>query len=212
MEKVKSIMVLDIETLPNKLDENMSKLLDHKVRNEEESKKERKKLEYRFHEPAYARICCISTYYHNPIKGVDQERTFFSRDNEKEVLENFINYISSFKGVFVHFNGLDFDIPFILFKCCQYGIEPPPRFCNLIRFRTDPHFDIFQLLNAWGKFRLSLAEACEVFGIKNSKDELHGLDTLTFLSQASDEDIQIYNKADVFSTFKLYQKGIKVFQ
>ena len=163
-----NILVFDIETLPNDLNETTTKLLEHKVRNVVEEKKEQEKLQYRFHEPQYARVCCISCIWDNGTGNV-KAKTFFSRDNEKEVIEGFIKYISNFRGKFVTFNGLDFDAPFIIYKGAQYGIEPPQRFCNLIRFRTDPHADLMQMLSAWGKFRISLAEACYSFGIPDRK-------------------------------------------
>ncbi len=205
------IIVFDIETLPNELDEITSKLLDHKVRNVVEEKKEQEMLQYRFHEPAYAKVCCIGALYDKGDGSEIKQKTFFSRDNEKEVIENFINYISQFTGKFVSFNGLDFDAPFILYKCCQYGIEPPQRFCNLVRFRVTPHFDLMQILTVWGKFRISLAEACYSFGI-TVKENLHGLDILTFLQQASDEDIQLYCQEDVQSTYMLYKKVSLIYQ
>jgi len=205
-------LILDIETLPNDLNENMEFLLNKKVQNELEEKKERRKLEYRFHEPPYARVCSISTIWSSDGESISREETFFSRNDERKVIEEFITYISKFSGVFVHYNGLDFDVPFILAKCALYGIDPPQRFCNLIRFRTNPHYDIMQVYTAWGRFRVNLAELLITFGISNSKDVLQGKDTLAFLLEASDEDIQKYNMEDVRSTFELYKRINKVFK
>jgi predicted PolB exonuclease-like 3'-5' exonuclease len=201
-----SVIVFDIETLPNDLDDTMYYLLEHKVRNVVEEKKEQEMLHYRFHEPPYARICAISVIWSKDGETVTQEKLFFNRNDEKQILEEFIKFIKNFTGRFVHFNGLDFDVPFILYKCCQYGIEPPQRFCNLIRFRSEPHFDLMQILTAWGKFRISLAEALVTFGIKNSKNVLQGKDTLLFLLSATNDEIKEYSMEDTKSTFELYKK------
>jgi len=205
-------MSLDIETLPKELDDRMLFLLNKKVQNEPEEKKERRKLEYTFHEPQYAKVCSIGTLYSADGENISQEDIFFSRDDEKGVIEAFIHHISRFQGIFTHFNGLDFDVPFILAKCVQYGIDPPSRFCNLIRFRTNPHYDLMQVYTAWGKFKVNLAELLITFGVTNSKDILDYQDTLSFLQTASDEDIQKYNMADVRSTFEAYKKISKIYK
>ena len=45
-------------------------------------------------------------------------------DEEQQILEMFCQYASSFVGFF-HFNGTRFDIPFLEFRCQQYGISSP---------------------------------------------------------------------------------------
>ena len=207
-----NIITFDIETHPLELDENMSRLLDYKIRNVPEEDKEKKKLEYMFHEPQFAKVISIAVIYYNASTEEITETVFYSRDNEKEIVEKFIQYISRFKGRFVHYNGLDFDVPFLLYKCALYEIEPNSRFSNLIRFRNDPHYDLMQVLSSWGKFKIRLAEALVSFGIKNSKDVLEDRYVLDFLREGSDEDIKKYNLEDVRSTFQLYQSVSKVYQ
>ena len=45
-------------------------------------------------------------------------------DEEQQILEMFCQYASAFSG-FCHFNGTRFDIPFLEFRCQQYGISSP---------------------------------------------------------------------------------------
>ncbi len=148
------------------------------------------------------------------IEGNVHEKVFFSRDNEEEVITNFINYISKFNGLFVHYNGLDFDVPILLMKCAQYGIEPSRRFCTTIRFRTDPHYDLMQILTNWGKFGIGLQEALIAFGIKDSKEVLKDkdIDIIEFMKTASDEEISEYCMEDVRSTYELFKKVYQVYQ
>lgn len=206
-----SFMVIDVETLPDTLTPELEKCLEHKVRNVPEDKKETEKLHYRFHEPQFTRICCIGTIYCDS-KGNVYEKVFFSRTDECQIVTEFFNYISQFKGKFVHYNGLDFDVPLLLYKALQHNVQPPQRFCNLTRFRTDPHYDIMQVLAAWGRFKISLSEALYSLGLKNSKEELHGKDTLTFMQQATDEEIQTYNLEDCRSEFDLFKRVYEVYQ
>ncbi len=213
-----SIFVFDIETFPKNFSENavLNNLMDHKLRNVPPEQKASKKLHFSFHEPQYANVISISTLYTQPDGQIFKNR-FFSREDEPLLLDDFIDYITSYENMYkncryVHFNGLDFDVPFILYKCAQHGIEPPPRFCNLTRFRTDYHYDIMQVLSAWGRFAVSLGEACINFEVSSSKDMLKNLDTLTFLQQATDAEIAEYNSADAESTYELYKKVSKIYK
>jgi predicted PolB exonuclease-like 3'-5' exonuclease len=203
-------LVLDIETLPNELDDVHSKLLDHKLRNVAEDKKEIEKLRTRFRYPQYARVCCIGVRYDNG--NVSKEGCYFDRTDEERIIRDFFEMLFKIDPLYVHFNGFDFDVPFLLFKAAQYGIEPPKRFCNLQRFRFDFHYDIMQVLSFWGKTTISLAEACVTFGVGNPKDHLKDLDTLTFMQTASDAEIQDYNGADVNAEHQLYNKISKILQ
>ncbi len=202
--------IFDIETFQKDLNEEQEKLLNHKVRRVPEEKKEEEKLGHRFRLPVYSTCISISTLY-DTGNGVPVKGQFFDRVNEKQLISQFIGYVAQWKGDFAHYNGIDFDVPYILFKCAQYGIEPPQRFCNLMRFRTSPHYDIMQVLSNWGKFPISLAEAALTFGIHNSKDELGGLDTISFLLQATDEQIIKYNSEDVDTTYELFKKVHKIY-
>ena len=208
----KSKIILDIETKPRERDKTLQALLDYKMRNIVDVKeREAKEISYTFRNPIYTQVVCIGTLYVNAVEEV-KEKVFFSKDNEEEVINSFMTYISKFTGLFVHFNGLDFDVPILLAKSAIYGIQPPQRFCNTIRFRSDPHYDIMQIFTNWGRFGNSLEELLITFGIKNSKELLEGKNVLEFMKTRSNEDIVKYCMEDVRSTYELYKKISKVYQ
>jgi len=200
-----SCFVFDIETLPKVVTPELADLLNHKVRKVAKEKYEEEKIRYSFISPVYAKVFSIATLY-DTGDGVPVKYSFFNKEDEETLLRDFVSYLSQWHDKYVHYNGLDFDVVFILFKCMQYGIELPTKFCNLIRFRFEPHFDIMQALSSWGKFPISLAEALTVFGLQNSKDALNGLDTLSFLQTATDQQILHYNEEDVKGTYELYKR------
>jgi len=211
-------LVLDIETLPKEATPTAitEQLLVHKTRNWAADKVEMQKLHYRFHEPQFAKVVCIGTLFDDGEGNIHRQQ-FSDMDNEENVVREFIEYTTQYcdnymHARFVHFNGLDFDVPFLLYKCAEYEIVPPARFCNLIRFRSDVHYDIMQLLSAWGKFAISLREACISFGVTDPKESLNNVDTLSFLASASEKEILQYNMADVESTYKVFKKVIKIYQ
>ena len=205
MTKKSAGFVFDIETSPKEITPELTSLLNHKTRNVVPEKLDAEKQRYSFISPVYAKVISISTAWDDG-RGTPTVYTFFDRNDEYSLLKSFVEYLQQWNGRYVHFNGLDFDVPFIMYKCAQYDISLPPAFTNLIRFRFDPHFDIMQALSSWGKFPVSLAEVLTTFGFTNSKDYLNDMDTLTFLLTASDEDIKKYNEADVIGTYHAFRR------
>ena len=154
-----NVLVLDIETKPKPYNDLLDKLLLKKVRSLSTYEAVDKKRKYSFRSPVFADIMHIGTLFEDVATGDIYEEQFVSDGDEKQLIQNFIDYITPFTGTYVHFNGLDFDCPFILTKCALYGITPPDNFCKLIRFSTYPHYDLMQVLTHWGRFPMSLEEA-----------------------------------------------------
>uniref|UniRef100_A0A7C3SMJ5 Predicted 3'-5' exonuclease PolB-like domain-containing protein n=1 Tax=Dictyoglomus turgidum TaxID=513050 RepID=A0A7C3SMJ5_9BACT len=210
-------LVFDIETFPITHDKKLETLVRYKVRNVPEEEKEEKIKSYCFHEPQYSRVICISYLISIDGENIAYKDTFFSREDEESLIRNFISVVEDFentyRGVYVTYNGIDFDVPYLLYKCALYNINPPQRFCNLIRFRNNPHYDVMQVMTNWGKFKISLQEMCYSFGVIDPKEiKEDGESTLDFMLRATDEEIILYNTRDVDSLFSLYKQISKIFQ
>ncbi|MCK9542528.1 MAG: hypothetical protein M0R03_10930 [Novosphingobium sp.] len=212
------IICFDIETCPKVLSEQEEQLLESKLRNYEKDSKEysNKKTNLIYGNPLYNQVVAISTLMSNspqtPIESTHYG-VFFNKQDEESLIKDFINYISQFPyAKYVHFNGLDFDVPILLAKCAMYAVTPPARFCNTIRFRTDPHYDIMQVFSNWGRFYVNLRELLIRFCISDSKSYLNNLDRIDFMVQASDDDIKKYSIEDVKSTYLLFQKIFRIYQ
>lgn len=203
-------LIFDIKTLPKELDKDLEWLLYYKLRNTVEEEKEQKKLQYLFHEPQFAKAVSISVIWFDKDGNI-KENIFFSRDDEKEIVNQFFDFIKNFKGRFITYNGLDFDVPFLLYKCVKFDIIPSDHFCNVLRFKTFPHYDLMQILTFWGKFKISLDEVLNDFNIKNYKDLINKKNIFSFMLNASDEEIKTYSLEDVRSTYELYKKVINIF-
>ena len=101
---------LDIETVPLKISHEDVKdyLMDKKIG------KERRSID-----PNYAKIIVIG------LKIFNEEIKIFSKDNEKELLQNFWNFLKdNTPFTLVTHNGYRFDIPFIILRSCINNIEP----------------------------------------------------------------------------------------
>jgi len=85
------------------------------------------------------------------------EFTSLNLTDEKDVLNNFFEkiinevYKMGYDLNYIHFNGLNFAVPYLIKKCIQHQIEiKDPGFLNLIKFRTHPHYDLCALMSNWG--------------------------------------------------------------
>ena len=63
-------------------------------------------------------------------------------EEEQEIIEDFVKFSNSFKTL-IHYNGLGFDIPYIIKKCNRYGITHA--------FDTINHLDLYKLLQPYKK-------------------------------------------------------------
>lgn len=207
-----SVLVIDVETLPKDQDEKLQHLIEHKLRNLSTlEEKEARRTQLRFLDPVYNKICAIGTLNESD-DGRIKEKVFFSRDDEFQMLTDFAKYVENYKGTFVHFNGLGFDVPLIMAKCAEYGVLLPQRFCTLTRYRTNPHYDIMQVYGCWGAFKPSLNELAYTFGLESPKDILGGKSVVEFLQAATDEEIKEYCMGDVRVEHQLFKKIHAIYQ
>ena len=113
--------------------------------------------------PYVGKIICIGVYEES-MRYPHGQATEFVEDgfnDEKTLLSNFWDYISGFKGVFVSFNGLSFDVPFIRARSWHHKIPMRSlRFLQLRRFSTDPHFDVMRIFSNW-----EMPKAAHIVGI-----------------------------------------------
>lgn len=206
-----SFLVFDIETRVKTGDEKLDELLEHKLRNTPPEEYDLKKEKYQFLNPVYAEVVAISTVYAKSLDDPNPTKKVFVGE-EFEILSKFSEYLYKFQGLYVHFNGLDFDVPFLLFRMAVHSITPPnQRFCNLIRFRTDPHYDLMHVLGFWRNFPISLQEACHAFGIEDPKVNLKGKSTTEFIRTATQEELCEYSIGDAVAEFKLFKKVYPIF-
>jgi predicted PolB exonuclease-like 3'-5' exonuclease len=198
------VIVFDIETIPRQLDEKMQMLLKYKLRNlPNNEEKEVKATQHRFLDPCYAEIKAIGVL----TTDAEEVSEIVIMGPEEYIITSFFDTIANSQNLFVSFNGFGFDIPFILSKAMLYGIKPTnARFCNLIRYRNSPHFDIMQVFSSWGVFKPNLRELSNLFGVGDSKDILEDKTTVEFLKTASDEEIAEYCMGDVRVTYELFKK------
>lgn len=154
-------------------------------------------------DPYLAKIVCIGLYY--PQSG---QKLALINEDEAAILNSFWIQIQGYSGIFISFNGIRFDVPFILKRSMFHGIRPTNMsFLQHTKYNAyPPHFDtMLQLCGRETPY--SLKQACDFFGIPSPKE---GAVSASNVAEAyysgRIKDIADYCLRDLDSTYKLYEK------
>jgi len=203
-------IALDIETIPAKPLEDYSDNIREKVL-EKVGKLQEKNPDFDYDNFAsihgdFGKIICISLAYVAEDETIRLKSIY--GDDEYQILQEFNNISEKHQGIYIHYNGLNFDIPFILQRMSHHGIAPAdPRFSNLRRFSTDPHFDVMMNYYNWDMQKvLPLGILAELHGLPSPKEELSGEKVFAAYKKGEWEKIVHYCEFDTATTLNLWRK------
>ena len=137
--------------------------------------------------------------------------------NEKELVENFLNFINSKNPKLVSFNGRIFDMPMLLVRAMKYSLSVPAYFetdnkmlnkskWDNYRYRYSDrfHVDLMDHIGEFGAVRgLKLDLLCSMMGIPG-KFDVHGDEVLELFYHDKQDEINEYCQSDVLNTYWLY--------
>ncbi|GAB4375090.1 MAG: 3'-5' exonuclease [Calditrichia bacterium] len=201
---------LDIETAPIRPLSDYSPAIQEKVYEKISRIQERKpEFDYVYFASIhgdFGKIICISLGY---IAEDDTIRLkSLIGEDEYQILSEFNEIIGRHKGIYLHYNGLNFDIPFILQRMSHHGIAPAdPRFSDLRRFSTNPHFDVMMQYYNWDMQKvLPLGVLAELHGLPSPKESLSGEKVYEAFQNKAWEQITHYCEFDTATTLNLWNK------
>ena len=134
------------------------------------------------------------------------------KENEDSTLRTFfdiINHPSSKNIRFINYNGLGFDIPFLIVRAAHHSIEINNwNFKDLRRFSYKSHIDLMMFLCNWNNYNaISLDITCRSFGIPSPKEgEVSGDTVARAFEEGNVSSIEEYVIRDVDATHKLFEK------
>ncbi len=207
-------LIFDIETVPlPELAEPLEREVARRTKREVE-KGELEQLEaeslVRSVSPFFGRVLAIGMRLYDDKTGENKDKVI-SESSEEATLQTFfetINHAASQDLRYVPYNGLGFDVPFLIIRAAVHGIAiQNPRFLNQRRFSYDPHIDIMQFLSRWGREGVSLDLACRSFGVPSPKEgEVKGETVAAAFERGDLEAVREYVMRDVEATYQLFLK------
>jgi len=160
--------------------------------------------------PFFGQVLCVGLRWLQD-DGSSRDKVVCEND-EEATLQSFFDIInhSGTKGVrFVHYNGMGFDIPFLIVRAAHYGIEIHNyNFKDLRRFSYKSHIDLMMYLCSWNNYNaISMDVACRSFGISSPKEgEVKGETVAKAFEEGNIEAVNEYVMRDVEATHQLFEK------
>ncbi|MBC8197553.1 MAG: ribonuclease H-like domain-containing protein [Candidatus Marinimicrobia bacterium] len=207
-------LILDIETIPrNPIDDTVEEVISQKTQARiERTGDDPQNAEslIRSTSPFFGQVLCIGMRWLQD-NGQTKDKVI-CEENEEATLNAFFNIINhpSSRGVrFVHYNGIGFDIPFLLVRSAHYGIEINNyNFKDLRRFSYKSHIDVMMYLCNWNSYNsVSMDIACRSFGIQSPKEgEVKGDTVAKAFEEGNIDSVNEYVMRDVEATHQLFNK------
>lgn len=210
------ILVIDIETIPqqetmtSKQKDLYKKLMATQIKKSNDSKislSELKKLRglVMSTNPYLGEIIVIGLYRNKDGNTGSIGLT----GPEPQILKRFWDTMATFKGQIVTFNGLEFDIPFIIKRSMKHGILPTNNdLLDMKKFSRYPHFDVKMIMGNWDKFATgNLDLICDFLGVASPKEgEIKASGVEQAYKEGKIKEIAEYCIRDVEATYKVFEK------
>lgn len=159
--------------------------------------------------PFLGKICVIGIHYKDDAGNVQTEA--IHGYDERQILLTFWKYVAQFEqskpGLFISFNGLGFDVPFILKRSMFHRIVPSSNsFLDQRRFSVWPHFDVKMVIGDWDKFATGTLDLITNFlSIPSPKEgKVAAKDVYDAYKNGRLKDVADYCERDVVATYEVY--------
>ena len=159
--------------------------------------------------PFFGKVLCIGMRFLSD-DGKQKDKVI-CEPNEASTLNNFFEIINKISTniKFIHYNGLGFDIPFLIVRAAHHGIEISNwNFKDLRRFSYKSHIDLMMFLCNWNSYNaISMDIACRSFGITSPKEgDIKGDTVAKAYADGNIAGVEEYVMRDVEATHSLYGK------
>jgi 3'-5' exonuclease len=201
-------LTFDIETIPQRApltgiqQEEVEKRVSRHIKANPETSEEDAQSLIMGTSAYFGEVVCIG------IK-LNDDAFSLSHESEEVILSDWWKVLQDFQGLFISFNGLGFDSPFLLARSMKYGYLPTnKKFCNLYKFQADVHFDVYNIAK-FGNFKggPSLRLLCDHLGIPSPKEEeIKAENVAEAHHEGRIQEICDYCIRDVHATYRCYEQ------
>lgn len=208
------VIIFDIETIPQQsplssqqkifLNKRLSRMLGKDFLDSD--KYEESKRLIMGTSPYLGEIVCIGL---KKVLSNGQHDSTTLTGKEKDILIKWWGIVGKHRGLFVHYNGLGFDVPFILKRSMKHDIKPTNKdFLDLRRYSKYPQFDVQMILADWDRYNtISLDQVCNFLNVPSPKEgDIKAEDVEQAYKDGRIKEISDYCLRDVESTYEVYKK------
>lgn len=161
--------------------------------------------------PYFGKIICLGVHLSSDFNQEGESDVLIG--SEEKILKDFWNIVKNRNILYVSYNGLSFDVPFIIKRAMRFNMKPSDRnFLKTRRYASSPHYDVKEVISDWDRFAApTLKLACDLVGIPSPKEgEVKAEGVYEAFLAGEIDKIAAYCERDVVATYKLYQ-AIKPF-
>ena len=157
--------------------------------------------------PEFGHVICIGMGHDGRGRGELETKALTARavEDERRILEAFWDVVRSGRDWrFVTYNGLAFDVPYLVRRSIYVGASPTAGL-PLRPYAPDSHFDVMRMLSNWERadvVRLDIV--AELLGLQKWPPGMEGSQVLGLWRAGRIDDIEAYCLGDVRLTYGVF--------
>jgi DNA polymerase elongation subunit (family B) len=155
--------------------------------------------------PEFGHVVCIGMGHDKDGSFVTKALTARTVEDERTILEEFWKRVPSSRDWrFVTYNGLSFDLPYLIRRSIYVGV-PPTSGLPLRPYSPDSHFDVMRVLSNWERTdTVRLDIVAELLGLRKWPPGMEGSQVLGLWRAGRVDDIEAYCLGDVRLTYEVF--------
>jgi len=155
--------------------------------------------------PEFGHVICIGMGHDQPGQLETKALTARTVEDERGILEEFWNRVPSGRDWrFVTYNGLSFDLPYLIRRSIYVGASPTAGL-PLRPYAPDSHFDVMRVLSNWERTdAVRLDIVAELLGLRKWPPGMEGSQVLGLWRDGRVADIEAYCLGDVRLTYEVF--------
>jgi 3'-5' exonuclease len=157
--------------------------------------------------PEFGHVICIGMGHDGRGRGELETKALTARavEDERRILEAFWDVVRSGRDWrFVTYNGLAFDLPYLIRRSIYVGV-PPSAGLPLRPYAPDTHFDVMRILSNWERTdAVRLDIVAELLGLQKWPPGMEGSQVLGLWRAGRVDDIEAYCLGDVRLAYEIF--------